>query len=99
MQEALTVLWLTSVIHKCHITKKKKKKSIKITCSSGRVRLRGMPNKEQSERRMSDSWLQSEHVCGHGGRNLKEKCVCAGVLYKQLQKKKKSLTVFYFYFK
>lgn len=62
---------LTSIIHKCHITKER---AVKITYSSGRVRLRGMPSKEQSEGRMSDSWLQSEHRCGHGkkyeGKNL-----------------------------
>lgn len=61
---------LTSIIHKCHITKER---AVKITYSSGRVRLRWMPSKEQSEGRMSDSWLQSEHRCGHRGRNTKGK--------------------------
>ena len=61
---------LTSIIHKCHITEER---AVKTTCSSGRVRLRGVPSKEQSEGRMSDSWLQSEHRCGYGGRNTKGK--------------------------
>lgn len=69
-QETPHVLQLSSEIHKCHITKER---AVKITCSRGRVRLTGVPKKEQSKRGMSYSYLQSEHLCGCGGRSLKEK--------------------------
>lgn len=69
-QEAPHAPQLSTEIHKCRITKER---AVKITCSRGRVRLTGVPNKEQSKRRMPYSYLQSEHLCGRGGRSLKEK--------------------------